>query len=303
MGYIGQSVIGVEHPATSALTATSVTSTGAVSGTTGTFTDDFNVDSGKLFVDVSTGKVGIGDTSPDALLSIKGDSDAATTPTIRLKDGTDAREAWITNESGDLSLNSGGSDDAYHCKILIADGNLVAFHTSGAEKARFDSSGNFLVGTTSAILGSTNVAGVQVGVSFVSIGKTGTSTNTHITFSNGNGQIGAITTAGSSTSYGTSSDYRLKTAVTYDWDATTRLKQLKPARFKWIADGDDAVSVDGFLAHEAQAVVPEAVTGTKDEVDADGNPVMQGIDQSKIVPLLCKTILELEARITALESA
>jgi len=115
--------------------------------------------------------------------------------------------------------------------------------------------------------------------------------------------VGSITMAGgSSTAYNTSSDYRLKTEVTYDWDATTRLKQLKPARFKWIVAGDDAVFVDGFLAHEAQAVVPEAVTGTKDEVDADGNAVMQGIDQSKLVPLLVKTIQELEARIAALEA-
>jgi len=61
--------------------------------------------------------------------------------------------------------------------------------------------------------------------------------------------------------------------------------------------------VDGFLAHEVQTVVPEAIHGTKDEVDADGNPVYQGIDQSKLVPLLVATIKELEARITALENA
>jgi ABC-type transport system substrate-binding protein len=104
----------------------------------------------------------------------------------------------------------------------------------------------------------------------------------------------------SATSYVTSSDYRLKTNVSYDWDATSRLKQLKPARFNFIADAD--TTVDGFLAHEAQAVVPESVTGTKDEVDDDGNPVYQGIDQAKLVPLLVKTIQELEARITALEA-
>ena len=101
------------------------------------------------------------------------------------------------------------------------------------------------------------------------------------------------------------------------------MKQLKPSRFNFIADAD--TTVDGFLAHEAQAVVPECVTGTKDAVevwqdgeelpdgvsvgdnklDDDGNtiPVMQGIDQSKLVPLLVKTIQELEARITALENA
>ena len=105
------------------------------------------------------------------------------------------------------------------------------------------------------------------------------------------------------TSYLGTSDYRLKTAVEYDWDATSRLKQLKPARFEWIADGDDAVPVDGFLAHEVTDVVPEATSGTKDAVDDEGNPEYQCIDQSKLVPLLVKTIQELEARITALEAS
>ena len=114
-------------------------------------------------------------------------------------------------------------------------------------------------------------------------------------------QVGYISVGTTGTSYVTSSDYRLKENVVYEWDATTRLKQLKPARFNFIADAD--TTVDGFLAHEAQAVVPEAISGTKDAVDADGNPEYQGIDQSKLVPLLVKTIQELEARITALENA
>jgi hypothetical protein len=117
---------------------------------------------------------------------------------------------------------------------------------------------------------------------------------------NSGSQVGTISVSGSSTAYNTSSDYRLKENVVYDWDATTRLKQLKPARFNFIADAD--TTVDGFLAHEVQDIVPEAITGTKDAVDADGNPVYQGIDQSKLVPLLVATIQELEARITALEA-
>jgi len=151
---------------------------------------------------------------------------------------------------------------------------------------------------------------------------TGTGGMVQIGFINDNGLVGSIQTSGSATSYVTSSDARLKENVTYDWDATTRLKQLKPARFNFIADAD--TTVDGFLADEAQTVVPESVTGTKDEVevwkdgeelpdgvsagdnklDDDGNtiPVMQGIDQSKLVPLLVKTIQELEVRITALEA-
>jgi len=116
-----------------------------------------------------------------------------------------------------------------------------------------------------------------------------------------NAQIGSIYCTTSSVAYNTSSDYRLKENVDYTWDATTRLKQLKPARFNFIVD-DTNTLVDGFLAHEAQAVVPECATGTHNEVDNDGNAVMQGIDQSKLVPLLVKTIQELEARITALEA-
>ena len=119
---------------------------------------------------------------------------------------------------------------------------------------------------------------------------------------NENGNVGNISVSGSSTSYGTSSDHRLKENVNYDWDATTRVKQLKPARFNFIAD-DTNTLVDGFLAHEVSSIVPEAIRGAKDAVDDDGNPVYQEIDQSKLVPLLVKTIQELEARITELENA
>ena len=106
-------------------------------------------------------------------------------------------------------------------------------------------------------------------------------------------------------------------------DATTRLKQLKPKRFNFITEPD--TTLDGFLAHEVESIVPEAISGTHNELevwkegeelpdgvsvgdnklDDNGNtiPKYQGIDQSKLVPLLVKTIQELEARITALENA
>jgi len=275
----------------------------------------------------SSENVGIG-VSPTDILHVK---DSASTNVI-----IDA-----PTDNASLTLQCGSSDSG-------AEGAFVQFiqnttskwqmgmntnnsfrwynYNTSSEAMQIDSSSNLLVGTQQVIFGSSGVGGVQIGVSFISIGKPDTGTNTHMSFNNGNGQVGAITTAGSSTSYGTSSDYRLKTTVTYDWDATTRLKQLKPARFKWIADGDDAVFVDGFLAHECGAV-PEAITGEKDAMrdeeyevkpavlDDDGNevtpavmgtrsvPDYQSIDQSKLVPLLVKTIQELEARITALENA
>ena len=119
-----------------------------------------------------------------------------------------------------------------------------------------------------------------------------------------NVQIGDVYQAStSSVGYATSSDYRLKENVVALSDATTRLKQLSPKRFSWIDDGLSFANTDGFIAHEVMGIVPEAVRGTHNEVDADGNPVYQGIDQSKLVPLLVKTIQELEARITALEGA
>ena len=122
----------------------------------------------------------------------------------------------------------------------------------------------------------------------------------HHEFYNTNGAVGSIQTDGSATSYNTSSDYRLKENVVEVTDGITRLQQLKPSRFNFIVDPDK--TVDGFIAHEAQAVVPECVTGEKDAVDADGNPVYQGIDQSKLVPLLTAALQEAIAKIESLEA-
>ena len=160
---------------------------------------------------------------------------------------------------------------------------------------------------------------------------------------------GSIEVSSSGTSYNTSSDYRLKTDAQPMTGASARVQALNPVNFEWIVDG---TRVDGFLAHEAQAIVPEAVTGTKDAMrdeeyevtpavyedvvipavlDEDGNeleaerteqqlvteavmgtrsvPDYQGIDQSKLVPLLTAALQEalteisdLKARVTALEA-
>jgi len=161
------------------------------------------------------------------------------------------------------------------------------------------------------------------------------STNTLIQFYRNSSGVGTVTTSGTSTSYNTSSDYRLKTDVQPMTGASDRVQALNPVNFEWIADG---TRVDGFLAHEAATVVPEAITGDKDAMkdeeyevtpaveatfDEEGNvlteavdavmgtrnvPDYQGIDQSKIVPLLTAALQEaltkidsLETRLTALE--
>ena len=112
--------------------------------------------------------------------------------------------------------------------------------------------------------------------------------------------VGSITSSTTAVQFNTSSDYRLKENVVDLADGINRVKQLSPKRFNFIADAD--TTVDGFLAHEAQTVVPEAVTGTKDEVDDEGNAVIQGIDQSKLVPLLTAALQEAIARIETLET-
>jgi hypothetical protein len=128
------------------------------------------------------------------------------------------------------------------------------------------------------------------------------SDSVHIKFrSTTNASVGQISSDGSNTTYSTSSDYRLKENVIYDWDATTRLKQLKPARFNFLQGNTE--TQDGFLAHEVQTIVPTAVEGIKDAVDENGDVDPQSIDHSQLVPLLVKTIQELETRITQLENA
>lgn len=124
---------------------------------------------------------------------------------------------------------------------------------------------------------------------------------TNIIFARADGvSKGSITTNAYATQYNTSSDYRLKEDVQAVPNATARTLALKPCNFQWIGSSE---RTDGFLAHELAEQVPDAVTGEKDAVDTDGNPEYQGIDQAKLVPLLVKTIQELEARIAALESA
>ena len=145
--------------------------------------------------------------------------------------------------------------------------------------------------------------------------------------SSGGTVIGSINrnTAGSGVSYNTTSDYRLKTNIEPLTDAVVRLLQIPTHRFNWLAD-PDGEKVDGFLAHEAQAIVPESVTGTKDAEKTEEYevtpavkgengeivtpavmgtrtvPDYQGIDQSKLVPLLVAAVQELAARVAVLES-
>jgi hypothetical protein len=177
------------------------------------------------------------------------------------------------------------------------------------EAMRIDSSKKIWVSDSFSFAGSfvsasrlksfTNTAS-NTGAVAIECAANSTDSRQHIVFTNTNGAVGSISTSASATAYNTSSDYRLKENVVDLDGAIARLNQLPVHRFNFKADPDTVV--DGFIAHEAQEVVPECVTGTKDEEDENGDPVYQGIDQSKIVPLLTAALQEAIAKIEVLES-
>ena len=242
---------------------------------------------GEKFRITSAGLVGIGTTSPGSALHVVGTD-------IRFSNSVNA--SFIGSISHDASTTG---NSFYNCQ----DTGGHVFQLNGTEKARIDSSGRLLVGT-STVLASGFVSiqfdgSVDNGITL----KTTYASNAsnYLAFTGSGGALaGYIQQTGSTTvSYVTTSDYRLKENVSLIGDSITRLQQLKPRRFNFISEPDRIV--DGFLAHEAQAVVPECVTGEKDEVDDDGTPVYQGIDQSKLVPLLTAALQEAIVKIETLE--
>jgi hypothetical protein len=243
----------------------------------------------------SSGRLGLGTTLPVVPLQVKASSPAVSLQASASK--TSGSRADFNAYNSDVStvgyIRFGAVTDNVGTDIQFANRPAGGSLT---ERMRLDSSGNLLVGTTT--VGGNGFTFETNG--FATFARASGAAQSMIGFKNGGSFVGEIRTSTTATAYLTSSDHRLKENVTADWDATTRLKQLNPVRFNFIADAD--TTVDGFLAHEVQDIVPEAITGTHNEVDDEGNPVYQGIDQSKLVPLLVKTIQELEARIAALEA-
>jgi len=119
-------------------------------------------------------------------------------------------------------------------------------------------------------------------------------------FYNPNGQVGSISISGSLTSYNVSSDRRLKENIAPLTNGLASVLALKPSQYNYIVDA--STQIQGFIADELQAVVPHAVTGEKDAVDAEGKPVYQGVDASFLIPHLVAAIQEQQAIIEQLKA-
>jgi hypothetical protein len=256
----------------------------AASGTAGnaiTFTQAMTLD--------ADGDLGVGTTTPNKsgvnkTLTINGSANAG----LELAAG-DSLYGLIFANSSRFSIDTNNTG-----------ANLINFYTSGSERARIDSSGNLLVGTTSSTnAGRITAAADSAGAAYpLMVNNTNTGSGSQIVVDilrNGT-RVGSISNTNTATTYATSSDYRLKHDIQPMIGALAKVAALKPCTYKWKADGSDG---EGFIAHELAEVCPQAVTGEKDAVDEEGNIKPQGIDTSFLVATLTAAIKELKAELDA----
>ena len=240
-----------------------------------------------------------GTSTADSSISLKCNTNGTTAPTFRFgkSRGTAVGSATVVQDGDELGVivfaGADGTDTETQGAVIIAavDGtpggndlptrlqfNVTADGASSTtQQMRISANGRTDLGTGPQSNGakltlnytSTTEGGLRCSDTVTS------GTHTQIQFLRGGTQVGKIECANqSSTAYVTTSDYRMKENVSYSWDGTTRLKQLKPARFNFKEEFDsDKTTVDGFIAHEVSSIVPEAITGTKDATKTITNVV------------------------------
>jgi hypothetical protein len=240
-----------------------------------------------------------GTTFANSSMSLTCNANATTAPTLRFgkSRGTSLGSNTVVQDGDELGVvvfaGADGTDIASQGAVIIAavDGtpggndmptrlqfNVTADGASSTtQQMRISANGRTDLGT------GPQSNGAKLTLNFTSTTEGGlrcsdtvtSGTHTQIQFLRGGTQVGKIECANqSSTAYVTTSDYRMKENVSYSWDGTTRLKQLKPARFNFKEEFDsDKTTIDGFIAHEVSSIVPEAITGTKDATKTITNVV------------------------------
>jgi hypothetical protein len=241
--------------------------------------------------------VGIGTQSPGAghKLDVVGN--------IRSRDGGFIIAIDTAQYGGFYPYNrvtGAGSD--YNPTVFSESSLYFAIGGSATKAMTLTPTGSLLIGTTSTV--DTNGAVLVLNSSYpktrLEIRNDGQVDGLYaITFRNGNGLVGNITPGGSSTAYNTSSDYRLKNTITPMTNALAKVALLKPVTYKWNVDGSNG---EGFIAHELAEVCPQAVSGEKDALEADGSIKPQGIDTSFLVATLTAAIQEQQAMIILLKA-
>jgi hypothetical protein len=216
---------------------------------------------------------------------------------------------WYSN--GDYKLNNGNVVIGTSGKGITTGSSIpLGFGVNGStSQVTIDTSGNVLVNAASANAKfNTETTGNSVagffkndtsGYQTVTVQNAGAAgTRYLIWFIAGTTDVGYITSNGTGVTYATLSDYRLKDSPQPMTGALDKIAQLKPCTYTWKSSGETG---QGFIAHELQSVFPEAVAGEKDEVDANGKPVYQGVDTSFLVATLVAAVQELQAKVAVLE--
>ena len=219
---------------------------------------------------LGNGNVGIGTNSPERILHLDADQGR---PIIQLDKGGDKIISMGTGSSAT------GADDTIF-QMFNEGIELVRIFTEGSS---YFNGGNVGIGTTSP----DSKLDVTGGDITVNVSATGL-----MNYKYNNSVVGSITTNGVATAFNTSSDYRLKEDL-QDFAGLDMVSKIPVYDFKWKTDESRSY---GVMAHELQEVLPDAVSGEKDAEE------MQGVDYSKIVPLLVKSIQELKAEIELLKS-
>jgi hypothetical protein len=244
---------------------------------------------------ITTGKLNVNNQFLNSRVEIYD----ASTARIRINSGNNNAGITLTESGSDKWQIYSSSSNFYIYnnanRLQIDSGGRVGINITPSTAARF------YVNDNSLYAGKFEFNGTSGSYGSLECRISGGSTSpAFIDFKYGSSQVGSIVTTGSGTIYLTSSDYRLKENAVELTGALDRLDNLQPKRFNFISHPNE--TVDGFMAHEVSDVVPEAVRGTKDAVDDNGDIIPQGIDQSKLVPLLVAAVKELKAEVESLRN-